>query len=179
TPLAKVRTFLADRRSLMAGNSASLGKGRTGLAFIRTGISFLTIAVVLFRIFGIGFLTLFELALLISGCMMTVDGLQWYLPARNTGKKVFDCRPAAEATWGTTIFEVSNPGDNPIFSRTGTVEEAAALRSRWSNLSPVMRRRFLASDRTDFAEERTLHACYWTRMSRARTGLAFTRTGVI
>lgn len=40
-----------------------------------------------------------------------------------------------------------------------------------------MRRRFLASDRTDFAEERTVLACYRTLMARARTGLAFTRTG--
>jgi uncharacterized membrane protein YidH (DUF202 family) len=41
-----------------------------------------------------------------------------------------------------------------------------------------MRRRFLASDRTDLAEERTVLACYRTLMARARTGLAFTRTGV-
>ena len=40
-----------------------------------------------------------------------------------------------------------------------------------------MRRRFLASDRTDLASERTLLACYRTEMARARTGLAFTRTG--
>ncbi|MBF0505323.1 MAG: hypothetical protein HQL09_00655 [Nitrospirae bacterium] len=178
TPLAKVRTFLADRRSLMACNRTSLGKGRTGLAFIRTGISFLTIAVVLFRIFGIGLLSVFESVLFISGIIMTVDGLLWYLPARKTGKKVFECR-ATEPTWGTTVLEVVNPGDNPLFVRTGHVEDAAVLRSNWSNLSPVMRRRFLASDRTDFAEERTTHVCYWTSMARARTGLAFTRTGVV
>lgn len=41
-----------------------------------------------------------------------------------------------------------------------------------------MRRRFLASDRTDMAEERTTLACYRTMMARARTGLAFTRTGI-
>ncbi len=178
TPLAKVRTFLADRRSLMACNRTSLGKGRTGLAFIRTGISFLSIAVVLFRIFGVGFLTVFESVLFVSGIIMAVDGLLWYLPARKTGKRVFDCK-VTEATWGTTILEVVNPGDDPFFTRTARVEGAAALRSNWSNLSPVMRRRFLASDRTDFAEERTAHACYWTSMARARTGLAFTRTGVI
>ncbi len=73
---------------------------------------------------------------------------------------------------------MSNPGDNPVFRRTGHIEGAAALRSNWNNLSPVMRRRFLASDRTDFAEERTMLACYRTKMARARTGLAFTRTGV-
>jgi len=57
------------------------------------------------------------------------------------------------------------------------VEGADDLRESWSSLSPVMRRRFLASDRTDLAEERTLLACYRTEMARARTGLAFTRTG--
>jgi uncharacterized membrane protein YidH (DUF202 family) len=41
-----------------------------------------------------------------------------------------------------------------------------------------MRRRFLASDRTDLAEERTTLACYRTLMARARTGLSFTRTGI-
>jgi uncharacterized membrane protein YidH (DUF202 family) len=41
-----------------------------------------------------------------------------------------------------------------------------------------MRRRFLASDRTDYAEERTVLACYRTIMARARTGLSFTRTGI-
>jgi len=41
----------------------------------------------------------------------------------------------------------------------------------------VMRRRYLASDRTDLAEERTVLACFRTRMAKVRTGLAFTRTG--
>jgi len=40
-----------------------------------------------------------------------------------------------------------------------------------------MRRRFLACDRTDFAEERTLLAYFRTRMAKVRTGLAFARTG--
>ncbi len=177
TPLAKVRTFLADRRSLMACTRTSLSKARTGLAFLRTGISFIAIAIVLFRIFGVGLLTVFEAALFISGVVMTVDGLLWYLPVRKSGGKVYDFR-GTEATWGTTVLKVGNPGDNPVFSRTGHIEGAAALRSNWSNLSPVMRRRFLASDRTDFAEERTMLASFRTKMARARTGLAFSRTGV-
>jgi uncharacterized membrane protein YidH (DUF202 family) len=41
-----------------------------------------------------------------------------------------------------------------------------------------MRRRYLASDRTDLAEERTALACFRTLMARARTGLSFTRTGI-
>lgn len=177
TPLAKVRTFLAGRRSGLSCYRTSLAKGRTGLAFLRTGISFIAIAVVLFRIFGVGYLTFLEAALLITGIIMSADGLLWYLPARKTGKKLLRCTPT-EPTWGTTVLQVLNPGNNPVFVRSEPVEGAAELRADWCGLSPVMRRRFLASDRTDFAEERTSLACFRTVMARARTGLAFTRTGV-
>ncbi|MCL4475720.1 MAG: hypothetical protein M1508_05790 [Nitrospirae bacterium] len=177
TPLAKVRTFLAERRSLMACYRTSLAKGRTGLAFIRTGVSFMAVALVLLRIFGVGYLTIIEALLFIAGAVMAIDGLIWYIPARKVGRKKLDCT-ATEPTWGTTALEVSNPGDNPVFTRTEPVEGAAELRADWSDLSPVMRRRFLAGDRTDLAEERTSLACYRTIMARARTGLAFTRTGI-
>jgi len=177
TPLAKARTFLAERRSMLACYRTDLAKGRTGLAFLRTGISFITIALMLFRIFGIGYLTIFETVLLVSGIIMAIDGLKWYIPSRETGKKRLDCT-STEPTWGTTVLEVSNPGDNPVFTRTSPVKDADKLRTDWSSLSPVMRRRFLASDRTDLAEERTTLACYRTIMARARTGLSFTRTGI-
>lgn len=177
TPLAMVRTFLAERRSLLACYRTSLAKGRTGLAFLRTGISFITIALVLFRIFGIGYLTILETALLMTGIIAAVDGFKWYIPARKTGKKQLDCT-STEPTWGTTVLEVSNPGNNPCFTRTKPIEGADKLRADWNSLSPVMRRRFLASDRTDLAEERTTLACYRTIMARARTGLSFTRTGI-
>lgn len=177
TPLAKVRTFLADRRSLMACVRTSLAKGRTGLAFLRTGISFIAISVVLFRIFGSGFLMVPEALLLVAGIVMTVDGLIWYVPARKQAKTTLACSPTG-ADWGSTVLTVADPGDYPSFIRTTSVTGAAELRAGWSNLSPVMRRRFLASDRTDFAEERTVLACFRTKMARARTGLAFTRTGV-
>jgi len=177
TPLAKVRTFLAERRSLYACYRTSFAKSRTGLAFIRTGISFMAVALLLLRVFGIGYLTIGEILLFVAGAVMTTDGLIWYLPARMVGRKKFDCA-ITEPTWGTTVLEISNPGDRPVFTRTKNVEGAEALRSAWSELSPVMRRRFLASDRTDFAEERTGLACFRTVMARARTGLAFTRTGI-
>lgn len=177
TPLAKVRTFLADRRSLFACYRTSLAKGRTGLAFLRTGISSITIAIVLFRIFGIGYLSLLETLLFITGVVMAIDGLIWYMPSRKVGKKRLLC-VSTNPTWGTTVLEVYSPGDNPVFTRTDHVEGADKLRADWNNLSPVMRRRFLASDRTDMAEERTTLACYRTTMAMARTGLAFARTGV-
>ena len=176
TPLALVRTFFADRRSLMACQRTDLAKARTGLAFIRTGVSFITIALLLLRVFGLGYLSIVELLLFGSGMVMTVDGLLWYIPVRKRGKGKIFCRPT-EQVQGTTVLEVSHPGDNPVFSRSAPVEGGEELRASWSSLSPVMRRRFLASDRTDFAEERTLLASYRTEMARARTGLAFTRTG--
>src|SRR5271157_4888066 len=118
TALAKVRTFLADRRSLLTCTRTSLAKGKTGLAFLRTGISFMAVAIVLFRILGIGFLTIFEAALFISGAVMTVDGLRWYIHTRKSGGKLYDFN-GTESTWGTTILEVVNHGDNPLFARTG------------------------------------------------------------
>jgi len=177
TPLAKVRTFLAERRSMLACYRTSFARGRTGLAFIRTGVSFITIALLFLRIFGIGYLTILECLLLAAGIVTAVDGLLWYVPARKTGKRVIDCS-STRPTWGTTVLEVCNPGDNPVFRRTSPVEGAAELRDDWCGLSPVMRRRFLAGDRTDLAEERTALASYRTAMARARTGLAFARTGI-
>ena len=176
TPLALVRTFLADRRSLMACQRTDLAKGRTGLAFIRTGVSFITISLLLLRVVGLGYLSVAEFLLFGSGAVMAVDGLLWYIPVRRGGKRKVSCSPTGPGQ-GTTVLEVSNPGDHPVFGRSAPVEGADDLREAWSSLSPVMRRRFLASDRTDLAEERTLLACYRTEMARARTGLAFTRTG--
>ncbi len=177
TPLAKVRTFLANRRTQLAFFRTELAKGRTGLAFMRTGISFITIAVLLYRIFGLGYLGIAEAGLLLLGAAAAVDGLMWYFPTRQYGKIRLDCS-STEPTWGTTNLEASNPGVNPVFMRTAMVETAATLREDWESLSPVMRRRFLASDRTDMAEERTTLACYRTSMAKARTGLAFARTGI-
>jgi uncharacterized membrane protein YidH (DUF202 family) len=177
TPLAKVRTFLADRRSMLSCYRTSLAKGRTGLAFLRTGISFIAIALVLFRVFGVGYLTIVEGLLFAAGVVMAIDGMKWYQPARRVGNKPLDCA-SMEATGGTTVLEVSSPGDDPVFTRSAEVPGANTLRQGWDTLTPVMRRRFLASDRTDLAEERTVLACSRTLMARARTGLSFTRTGI-
>jgi len=177
TPLAKVRTFLANARSQFACYRTSLAKGRTGLAFLRTGISFITTALLLFRVFKIGYLTILEALLFAAGIVMAVDGLRWYLPARTTGKSLPDCA-FTEPTNGTSVLAADFKGDTPEFHRTAEVPGADTLRQDWNRLSPVMRRRFLAGDRTDLAEERTALACYRTLMARARTGLSFTRTGI-
>ena len=177
TPLAKVRTFLASARSQFACYRTSLAKGRTGLAFLRTGISFVTTALLLFRVFGMGYLIILEALLFITGIVMAVDGLRWYMPARATGKSLPACT-STEATNGTSVLAAVFKGDTPEFQRSAEVPGADTLRQGWNRLSPVMRRRFLASDRTDLAEERTTLACFRTLMARARTGLSFTRTGI-
>lgn len=176
TPLAKVRTFLAERRSALSCQRTALAKGRTGLALLRTGLSFITISLVLFRVFGMNLVSILEAALFIAGVAAAADGLIWYLPVRFPGRKTFACG-ATLPTGGTSVLAAVHAGDAARFSRTSEVQGAESLRAEWSDLSPVMRRRFLAADRTDLAEERTVLACYRTEMARARTGLAFMRTG--
>jgi uncharacterized membrane protein YidH (DUF202 family) len=178
TPLAKVRTFFALRRSRYACVRTSLARGRTGLALFRTGLSFVTIALVLFRVLGPGLLTVPEMLLVGAGGFMIVEGLRWYLPTRSAARRPVDFG-ITTPTGGTTVLESIRDGDgDPSFARTEPVPGAAELREGWNKLSPVMRRRFLASDRTDFAEERTFLASLRTKMARARTGLAFARSGI-
>lgn len=176
TPLAKVRTYLAGRRSLFAHYRTLLAKSRIGLAFIRTGLSCVTIALLFLRLAGAGYYLLLEAPLLISGIIMAYDGLKWYLPARAIYATLPSCVDTG-ATGGTTVLEAGNEYIAPEFRRSAAVVGAEAQRAKWASLSPVMRRRFLASDRTDLAEERTVLACFRTRMAKVRTGLAFTRTG--
>jgi uncharacterized membrane protein YidH (DUF202 family) len=177
TQLARVRTFLANRRTMLSSYRTSLAKGRTGLSFLRTGLSFITIAILLFKIFGLGYSSLIELALLLAGAVMAVDGLIWYVPVRGIAKKGLS-RIIPHPSGGTSVLTVSDPEGWYYFARTAPVEGAEELRSRWNDLSPVQRRRFLANDRTDLAEERTLLAYFRTLMAKARTGLALSRTGI-
>ncbi len=177
TPLALVRTAFAYRRSTYSYYRTLLAKGRTGLAFIRTGVSFITIAMLFMRVFGGGFYSLLEAPLTIGGLIMIFDGLKWYLPSRSVAKKPVDYE-CTEPTWGTTVLEAETVNCKPEISRSGSIDGAEDLREQWETLSPVMRRRFLASDRTDLAEERTSLAGHRTVIAKARTGLAFTRTGV-
>jgi uncharacterized membrane protein YidH (DUF202 family) len=177
TPLARVRTLLAYRRSTYAHYRTLYAKARTGLAFIRTGVSFLVISLLFLRVLGAGLYLVLEVPLLAAGIIMVYDGIKWYLPARKVAPKPVDAS-CTEPTWGTCVMNADMSRAHPSFSRTGEIRGAKDLRDGWENLSPVMRRRFLASDRTDMAEERTSLAGHRTRLAHARTGLAFTRTGI-
>jgi uncharacterized membrane protein YidH (DUF202 family) len=175
--LAKVRTYLASRRSLFAHYRTLLAKSRTGLAFIRTGLACMTIALLFLRLLGSGYYLLLEVPLFLAGIIAVWDGLKWYLPARALFAGLPACLDTG-ATGGTSVLAVENEYLTPEFRRGLVVEGAAGRRAAWHSLSPVMRRRFLASDRTDLAEERTVLACLRTRMAKVRTGLAFSRTGL-
>ena len=176
TPLARLRTRLASDRTVMAWYRTSMAKARKGLALMRTGISFIAISLTLLRIFGIGYLGIIQAPLLLLGIIMAADGLSWYLPTRKLEPGEIGYMPT-RATFGTTIAEVKSTEEGPVLARSQPIKGAEQLRTRWNWLSPVMRRRFFAIDRTDLAEERTFLAAYRVKMARARTGLAFTRTG--
>ncbi len=178
TPLARIRTSLAYRRSTFAHYRTLFAKGRTGLAFIRTGLSFIVISMLFLRVFGMGVWSVLEALLFAAGLVAVYDGFQWYYPARAIARKTIDAS-RTRPSWGSCVLEeISSEKGEPGFIRSPFVQGSPELRSDWENLSPVMRRRFLASDRTDMAEERTSLAGHRTRLAGARTGLAFTRTGI-
>lgn len=176
TPLARVRTYFAGRRSLLAHYRTMMAKSRTGLASIRTSLSLMTIALLGVRVFGFGKLFALELPLFLYGAWIAQKTLRRYLPARRVKTRLPFC-VATMPSNGTTVLAAKNEEEFPLFHRLPEVPGAAALRAGWTKLSPVMRRRFLASDRTDMAEERTVLACHRTHMAKGRTGLAFIRTG--
>ncbi|MGA2227768.1 MAG: hypothetical protein ABSH41_25305 [Syntrophobacteraceae bacterium] len=176
TPLARLRTRLASDRTVLAWYRTSMAKGRTGLALLRTGISFIAISLTLLRVFGLGYLSIIQAPLLLVGIIMAAEGLSWYLPTRKLEPGETGYLPTL-STFGTTIAELKSTEKGPLLTRSEPVQGAEQLRTRWNRLSPVMRRRFFAIDRTDLAEERTFLAAYRVRMAKARTGLAFTRTG--
>ncbi|NOY52288.1 MAG: DUF202 domain-containing protein [Deltaproteobacteria bacterium] len=182
TPLARVRTYLANRRSMLSLCRTLLAKSRTHLAVVRTGCAFIAIAIVFLRIFTklpgnalLPFLIL-EVPLLSFGIYMILAHMLKYMPARKVNDLLPSCK-ATTPTGGSTVLQVSDEEKSPTFQRSDVVPEADTLRRDWTRLSPVMRRRFLASDRTDFAEERTTLACFRTWMANVRTWLAFVRTG--
>ncbi len=176
TPLALSRVYLAYRRSTYAHYRTLLARGRTGLAFIRAGISALTIALLFWRIFGTGLYAILEVPLTLFGIIAIFDGLKWYMPSRPVGGMPVDCS-STEPDGGSSVLGVAVENNSPVFRRSAIVRGAERLRAAWSSLSPVMRRRFIASDRSDMAEERTGLAGHRTELAKARTGLAFTRTG--
>jgi uncharacterized membrane protein YidH (DUF202 family) len=177
TILARVRTYLAIRRSQFSTYRTNLARGRTGLAFLRTGLSFCTAVLILIRIFGFGYLAIVEAALAVIGLFLVADGFVWYVQARDIAKRKIAVPPPAQVP-GMSVLEVVSTEKRPTFRHTEPIAGAERLRDNWRELSPVMRRRVLALERTDLAEHRTRLAALRSLMAKARTGLALARTGI-
>ena len=174
---AELRTRLADIRTLMAGHRTSMAKGRTGLAMMRTGLAFKAVILAMIKILGISYFLIPALIGIPLGLALFIQGLLWYLPVRSLAKT----RPSysiTDSTFGSSILEMLKEGERIAIHRCESVKGADALRMAWNRLSPVMKRRFLAIDRTDLAEERTALASHRSFMAQGRTGLAFARTGI-
>lgn len=152
TPLARVRTYLAALRTRYVAQRTRFARSRTGLALARTGLTFISIAVAFLRFFGGGTLLFFELPLLVLGVLAIIDGILWYWPARRESRQIRDY-PPYDIPPEYSALEVDTADGRWRFRRSPVVPTATALREDWDALSPVERRRFLANDRTDLAEE--------------------------
>lgn len=203
TYLAEQRTLLAQYRTMLAKGRTGLAFMRTGLALISISLVLLMIfgSGLLNILEGVLFITGIFMAVdglkwylpvrrtsriqtesgsgkvTFETTILAIDGLKLSQPEK-TEVKDDNPYPLTEPTFGTTILEFDKEKSQPAYIRTAPIPGAAELRNHWNKLTPVMRRRFLAIDRTDLADERTFLASYRTRMARARTGLAFTRTGI-
>ena len=203
TWLAEQRTMLARYRTALAKGRTGLAFMRTGLAFISIALVLLRVfGIGLFNILEVVLLVA-GLMMTIDGLkwylpvrkmtkiridpgsvenafeteILAIDGLN---SPRSDKKEttIRDVYAPTEATFGTTILEFIPGKEQKAYRRSPPIAGAEELRLHWNRLTPVMRRRFLANDRTDLAEERTFLANFRTIMARARTGLAFTRTGI-
>ncbi|HEY6010270.1 MAG TPA: hypothetical protein VIX18_02275, partial [Nitrospirota bacterium] len=61
-------------------------------AFIRTGVSFTSVGFGLMHYFAFSLVTVFDVLLIVSGSLMAVDGLRWYLPVRKEQAELPRCR---------------------------------------------------------------------------------------
>lgn len=177
TILARTRNFLADRRSQLASQRTFLAKGRTGLAMLRTGLALATVSLILIKVFGFqNLVAIPEGTLMVLGIAMVVDGLIWYVPVRHLAKSVLN---APVAPGKAFTIPIANFEDGRIvIRRSAPVAGAEQLAQDHDRLSPVMRRRLLALERTELALERTRLAFFRTVMAKSRTGMALVRTGI-
>jgi uncharacterized membrane protein YidH (DUF202 family) len=178
TILARTRTFLADKRSQFASYRTLLAKGRTGLATLRTGIALTTVSLILIKVFGFaGLVIIPEGMLMILGVIMLIDGLIWYIPCRRLAQKSTLQAPVGPGEAFTIPFAYLKDG-HIVIRRSPPVAGAGNLVKDHDRLSPIMRRRLLALERTELALERTRLAFFRTIMAKSRTGMALVRTGI-
>ena len=84
THLARERNMLAAQRTIAACHRTIYARARTGLSFIRTGVAFTGAGLLMRELLGPGFVFL-DFVLMAAGLFLAVEGLRWYLPAREVG----------------------------------------------------------------------------------------------
>jgi hypothetical protein len=93
--MAEMRTLLAEKRNMLAisrtiycKTRTELARGRTYLALIRTGLAFFTIAIFLFRQFGVSWWTAFDASIAAASVAATAVGLIGYKRTMHTTKQL-------------------------------------------------------------------------------------------
>ena len=86
TCLAETRNMLAISRTIYCKTRTELARGRTYLALIRTGLAFFTIAIFLFRQFGVSWWTAFDASIAAASVAATAVGLIGYKRTVHTTK---------------------------------------------------------------------------------------------
>lgn len=93
TCLAETRNMLAISRTIYCKTRTELARGRTYLALIRTGLAFFTIAIFLFRQFGVSWWTAFDASIAAASVAATAVGIFGYKRTVHTTKNL-DLRAA-------------------------------------------------------------------------------------
>ena len=174
--LASDRTDLAEERTALSGHRTMMARARTGLAFTRTGIAFVGIGIALLRVkeFHTGSWTLFDAALIMTGVLMSLEGLHWYMPGRRSGIECFES--VKEAGVKKNIWDFIFP---PLHRRPDFHDIRSAVPPVKQSHSPgIWATTGLALERTVLAERRNVMARLRTIMARSRTGMSFIRTGM-
>ncbi len=98
SPASRERTHLARERNVLAAQRTVAGcyrtlyaRGRTGLALLRTGVSFASLGLGLIGYFGLSFLTVIDVTLVVAGVLMVIDGALWHLPVRDEAPDIQRC----------------------------------------------------------------------------------------
>ena len=90
TQFAQRNVFLSEKRSLMAQQRTFLAKARTELAFMRTGVALVALASGLIRYFGLGWWTVVDGWIMLSGLLMVASAIYYYLPTRRKEGSLID-----------------------------------------------------------------------------------------
>jgi uncharacterized membrane protein YidH (DUF202 family) len=88
TCLAETRNMLAISRTIYCKTRTELARGRTYLALIRTGLAFFTIAIFLFRQFGVSWWTAFDASIAAASLAATAVGIFGYKRTMHTTKNL-------------------------------------------------------------------------------------------